>query len=162
MDFETLVQTRRSVRGYKSDPVPRSTIEEIYGALASLPHEQRHALSNSSQGSDRNELVNAALATIPAGAAWLARKAERDAANNTANAEAAARRAAEWEAGQPARVLEAIESGGTKLAPGKPKGIVATGADISAEHMELLRAYRAGVEALLAARQAANAPRTVV
>lgn len=29
MDFETLVRTRRSVRGYKSDPVPRSVIEEI-------------------------------------------------------------------------------------------------------------------------------------
>jgi nitroreductase len=29
MDFETLVQTRRSVRGFKNEPVPRAVIEEI-------------------------------------------------------------------------------------------------------------------------------------
>jgi nitroreductase len=29
MDFETLVQTRRSIRGYKPDPVPRKLIEEV-------------------------------------------------------------------------------------------------------------------------------------
>ncbi len=29
MDFDTLVKTRRSVRGYKSDPVPRALIDEI-------------------------------------------------------------------------------------------------------------------------------------
>ena len=29
MDFETLVQTRRSVRGFKKQPVPRAVIEEI-------------------------------------------------------------------------------------------------------------------------------------
>jgi nitroreductase len=29
MDFETLVATRRSVRGYRKDPVPRELIEEI-------------------------------------------------------------------------------------------------------------------------------------
>ena len=37
MDFETLVQTRRSVRGYKSDPVPRSTIEEIIAVAKGAP-----------------------------------------------------------------------------------------------------------------------------
>ena len=29
MDFETLAQTRRSIRGYKPDPVPRAVIEDI-------------------------------------------------------------------------------------------------------------------------------------
>jgi hypothetical protein len=29
MEFETLVNTRRSVRGYTTDPVPRALIEEI-------------------------------------------------------------------------------------------------------------------------------------
>ena len=29
MDFEALVKTRRSVRGFKVEPVPRSVIEEI-------------------------------------------------------------------------------------------------------------------------------------
>lgn len=29
MEFETLVQDRRSIRGYKPDPVPRELIEEI-------------------------------------------------------------------------------------------------------------------------------------
>ena len=29
MDFETLVRTRRSVRGYKTDPVPKKIIQEI-------------------------------------------------------------------------------------------------------------------------------------
>ena len=29
MDFETLVGERRSIRGYKSDPVPKAVIQEI-------------------------------------------------------------------------------------------------------------------------------------
>ncbi len=29
MDFETLVNERRSIRGYKKDPVPREVIEEV-------------------------------------------------------------------------------------------------------------------------------------
>ena len=29
MDFEELVHTRKSVRGFKADPVPRAVIEEI-------------------------------------------------------------------------------------------------------------------------------------
>lgn len=37
MDFETLVRTRRSVRGYKSDPVPRELIEEIIEVAAGAP-----------------------------------------------------------------------------------------------------------------------------
>ena len=37
MDFETLVQTRRSVRGYKSDPVPRAVIEEIIAFAKGAP-----------------------------------------------------------------------------------------------------------------------------
>jgi nitroreductase len=37
MDFETLVQTRRSVRGYRSDPVPRSVIEEIIAVAKGAP-----------------------------------------------------------------------------------------------------------------------------
>ncbi len=37
MEFETLVQTRRSVRGYKSDPVPRATIEDIIAVAKGAP-----------------------------------------------------------------------------------------------------------------------------
>ena len=37
MDFETLVRTRRSVRGYKDDPVPRETIEEIIAVAKGAP-----------------------------------------------------------------------------------------------------------------------------
>ena len=37
MDFETLVQTRRSIRGYKPDPVPRAVIEEIIGLAKAAP-----------------------------------------------------------------------------------------------------------------------------
>ena len=37
MDFETLVQTRRSVRGYKKDPVPRAVIEEIIEVAKGAP-----------------------------------------------------------------------------------------------------------------------------
>ncbi len=37
MDFETLVRTRRSVRGYKSDPVPRKIIEEIVDVAKGAP-----------------------------------------------------------------------------------------------------------------------------
>ena len=37
MDFETLVRTRRSVRGYKSDPVPREVIEEIIDVAKRAP-----------------------------------------------------------------------------------------------------------------------------
>lgn len=37
MEFETLVQTRRSVRGYKSNPVPRATIEEIIAVAKGAP-----------------------------------------------------------------------------------------------------------------------------
>lgn len=37
MDFETLVRTRRSVRGYKSDPVPRAVIEEIIEVAKGAP-----------------------------------------------------------------------------------------------------------------------------
>ena len=137
-------------------------VEEIFGALAGLPHEQRHKLAGSIQGPDRIELVNATLAGIPAGAEWLARKAQRDSAFIAANAEAAARRDAAFEAEQPTRVLEAVEAAGSTLSLGKPKGILATGSEISAEHVELIRQYRPGIESILAARQAANAPRPVV
>ena len=37
MDFTTLVQTRRSVRGYKPDPVPRALIDEIIGIAKGAP-----------------------------------------------------------------------------------------------------------------------------
>jgi nitroreductase len=37
MDFETLVRTRRSVRGYKKDPVPRALIEEIIEVARGAP-----------------------------------------------------------------------------------------------------------------------------
>ena len=37
MDFETLVRTRRSVRGYKADPVPRALIEEILEVAKGAP-----------------------------------------------------------------------------------------------------------------------------
>jgi nitroreductase len=37
MDFETLVQTRRSVRGFKTQPVPRAVIEEIIDSAKRAP-----------------------------------------------------------------------------------------------------------------------------
>ena len=37
MDFETLVRTRRSVRGYKNDPVPREVIEDIIEVAKGAP-----------------------------------------------------------------------------------------------------------------------------
>ena len=37
MDFETLVQTRRSVRGYQDKPVPREVIEEIIQVAKGAP-----------------------------------------------------------------------------------------------------------------------------
>ncbi len=37
MDFDTLVRTRRSVRGYKTDPVPRALIEEILEVAKGAP-----------------------------------------------------------------------------------------------------------------------------
>ncbi len=37
MDFETLVNTRRSVRGYKTDPVAREVIEEIIQVAKGAP-----------------------------------------------------------------------------------------------------------------------------
>lgn len=37
MDFETLVRERRSIRGYKPDPVPRAVIEEIIELAISVP-----------------------------------------------------------------------------------------------------------------------------
>ena len=36
-DFETLVRTRRSVRGYKPDPVPRRVIEEVIEIAKGAP-----------------------------------------------------------------------------------------------------------------------------
>ncbi len=37
MEFQDLVRTRRSVRGYKPDPVPRAVIEEIIATAAGAP-----------------------------------------------------------------------------------------------------------------------------
>ena len=37
MDFETLVRTRRSVRGYKTDPVPKEIIQEIIDVAKGAP-----------------------------------------------------------------------------------------------------------------------------
>ena len=37
MDFETLVNTRRSVRGFKKEPVPRAVIEEILAVAKRAP-----------------------------------------------------------------------------------------------------------------------------
>ena len=37
MDFETLVSDRRSIRGYKPDPVPRSVIDEIIAVTRYAP-----------------------------------------------------------------------------------------------------------------------------
>lgn len=37
MEFQDLVRTRRSVRGYKTDPVPRKVIEEIIATAAGAP-----------------------------------------------------------------------------------------------------------------------------
>lgn len=37
MEFETLVRTRKSVRGYKKDPVPRAVIEEIIEVAKGAP-----------------------------------------------------------------------------------------------------------------------------
>ena len=37
MEFETLVSTRRSVRGYKKDPVPCDVIDEIIAVAKGAP-----------------------------------------------------------------------------------------------------------------------------
>jgi nitroreductase len=37
MDFETLALSRRSIRGYKPDPVPRAVIEEILAVAKAAP-----------------------------------------------------------------------------------------------------------------------------
>lgn len=37
MDFATLVSERRSIRGYKPDPVPRSVVEEVIALAISAP-----------------------------------------------------------------------------------------------------------------------------
>lgn len=37
MEFETLVRTRRSVRGYRPDPVPRALIEEVLEVARGAP-----------------------------------------------------------------------------------------------------------------------------
>ena len=37
MEFETLVQTRRSVRGYKNEPVPRALIDEVLSVAKGVP-----------------------------------------------------------------------------------------------------------------------------
>ena len=37
MDFETLVQERRSIRGYKSDPVPKDVINEVIAIAKQAP-----------------------------------------------------------------------------------------------------------------------------
>ena len=37
MDFERLVQTRRSVRGFKNKPVPRAVLEEIIKVAKRAP-----------------------------------------------------------------------------------------------------------------------------
>ena len=37
MDFDTLVRTRKSIRGYKTDPVPRQVIEEIIEVAKGAP-----------------------------------------------------------------------------------------------------------------------------
>ncbi len=37
MDFETLVKERRSIRGYKPDPVPKEVIEEIVEIAKGAP-----------------------------------------------------------------------------------------------------------------------------
>jgi nitroreductase len=37
MDFETLVQERRSIRGYKSDPVPKDVIDEVIAIAKQAP-----------------------------------------------------------------------------------------------------------------------------
>ena len=37
MEFETLVQTRRSVRGYKNEPVPRALIDEVLSLVKGAP-----------------------------------------------------------------------------------------------------------------------------
>jgi len=37
MEFETLVKTRKSIRGYKKDPVPREVIEEIIEIAKGAP-----------------------------------------------------------------------------------------------------------------------------
>lgn len=136
-------------------------VAEIYFALAGLPSEQRHALANSIQGQNRADLVNATLATIPAGAVWLARKAARDAAIDETNRFVARARDAAWEIGQPQRILNAIEESGTQISYAKPTGLMAAGSEISDELLASLRTYRAGIEELVCARQTASAPRVI-
>ena len=44
MDFDTLAQTRRSIRGYKPDPVPRTVIEEIIRVAKNAPSSMNPSL----------------------------------------------------------------------------------------------------------------------
>jgi len=37
MDFDTLVRERRSIRGYKPDPVPKAVIQEIIDVAKGAP-----------------------------------------------------------------------------------------------------------------------------
>jgi len=37
MEFEALVNTRRSVRGYKTDPIPRAIIEDVISVAKGAP-----------------------------------------------------------------------------------------------------------------------------
>ena len=137
-------------------------IEAIFGALSYVTPEQKHLLSNSHQGPDRLAKVEAVLATIPAAGSLLQRLAERDTAIEASNRFMAEARTTAFEAGQPERVLASIESAGTVLSYAKPRGIMATGGEISDELLASLRTYRAGIEAVLMARAAAAAPRAVV
>lgn len=137
-------------------------LAEIYSALRNLTHEQRVALETTPQGPDRQRLIDEALAAIPAGAAWLNRKAATDAEREKAAALAAAQRQAEHEAAQPAAILAEIEATGVTLALDKPgKAITASGGEIAPGLIDRLRDYKAGVIAILAARREAEAPKVL-
>jgi nitroreductase len=62
MEFETLVRTRKSVRGYKQDPVPREVIEEIIevakGAPSSMNSQPWHVHVLTGEPLDRVRQMN--------------------------------------------------------------------------------------------------------
>lgn len=65
MEFETLVQSRRSVRGFRKEPVPRAVIEAIIESAKRAPSSMNTQPGRStSQGIMRSDIVRE-VAKIP-------------------------------------------------------------------------------------------------
>lgn len=71
MEFETLVHSRRSVRGYKPDPVPREVLEEIIDVAKGAPSSMNtqpwhlHILTGEPLDRVRKENTENMLAGVP-------------------------------------------------------------------------------------------------